>query len=717
MTVPNSEQAENHDLAACDREPIHIPGSIQPHGLLLVAEGATGRVVAGAGELEARVAPEWLGRTLSELLGQDIGALLSAMSAGPGGSLVAEPFVGPSGTYDVALHRAGPHLLAELEPAPAEPMKAGPVLGWLDAIASTFERAGDLVVLCERAAAAFRALTGFDRVMVYRFVDDDAGRVIAEDRDPSLGTFLHHHFPATDIPKQARALYIRNRARAIPSVDYRPAPLRPAGFSHIDLSDVAVRSVSPIHLQYLRNMEVGASASISIVKDGVLWGLIACHHSAPRQLPRDIRAAAVVLASGLARQIRAKEEAEAYRERLRLRGAEDAVVPKLAADGPLRQTVESVSADLQALLGGDGFAFVQSGKADLYGVCPSAEEVLSLVRWVRSRGREPIATHCLSTLLPDAESFAASASGMLALQLDDGGGVLFWFRVEQIEEIEWAGNPHKAVQVTAGEALTPRASFESWTQEVRSRSRRWSLEEVEAAHRLRRAFHDAHQARALRTLNAEIAQALTEKDALIAQKDVLMKEVDHRVQNSLQLVSAFLALQARDADDPALVAHLREAQSRLSAVALVHRRLYSDGQVETIDLSRYLEELTGDMKQSLGAEWARGMRVSLAPVLVPTDRAVSIGLIMTELLINATKYAYGGAAGPIDIVLEQHRDKLRLIVADEGGGKVSDGSGRSGFGSRMLTSVVQRLSGSIDYGDNQPGLRAILTAPIEERPR
>jgi light-regulated signal transduction histidine kinase (bacteriophytochrome) len=716
MTSRSMEQAEATDLTACDREPIHIPGSIQPHGLLLVAEAATGRVVAGAGALEAEIAPDWLGRTLTDLLGQDIDALVADTAVGPGGTLIAEPLRAASGMFDVALHRAGPHLLAELEPAPAEAMKAGPVLNWLDAIAATFERATDVVTLCERAAAAFRALTGFDRVMVYRFIDDDAGRVVAEDRDPALGTFLHHHFPATDIPQQARALYIRNRARAIPVVDYQPAPLRPATFSGLDLSDVAVRSVSPIHLQYLRNMGVAASASISIVKDGVLWGLIACHHNSPHHLPRDVRTAAVTLASGLARQIRAKEEAEAYRERLRLRAAEDAVVPWLASDRPLRQTVASVAGDLRAMLGSDGFAFVQGGKVELHGVCPSADEVLSLARWVRTRGREPIATHCLSTLWPDAEAFTTTASGMLAVQLDQGGGVLLWFRVEHIEEVEWAGNPHKAVQLGAGETLTPRASFESWTQEVRSRSRRWSLEEVEAAHRLRRAFGDAQAARQMRTLNAELEEAVAEKDVLIAQKDVLMKDVDHRVQNSIQLISAFLALQARDVGDPVVAGHLREAQSRLSAVALVHRRLYSDGQVATVDLSRYLEELAGDMKQSLGSEWAQGMRVSLAPVLVPTDRAVSIGLIMTELVINATKYAYRGAPGPIDIALEQHRNQLRLIVADGGGGKLAD-SGGTGFGSRMLASVVDRLSGTIDYTDNQPGLRAILTAPIEERPR
>jgi two-component sensor histidine kinase len=189
-----------------------------------------------------------------------------------------------------------------------------------------------------------------------------------------------------------------------------------------------------------------------------------------------------------------------------------------------------------------------------------------------------------------------------------------------------------------------------------------------------------------------------------------MKEVNHRVQNSLQLVASFLRLQAKTANSTVVADHLAEAQARLAAVALVHRRLYRDDQVESVDLSRYIEELIADMRVSLGAEWGRHIKLDLAPVLVPTDRAVNIGLILTELVINATKYAYGGDAGPVAIALEQHGGKLRLIVADDGRGK-GDGEG---FGSRMMDAMVQRLSGIIEFGDNAPGLRAIMTAPIAE---
>jgi light-regulated signal transduction histidine kinase (bacteriophytochrome) len=700
------------DLTDCDREPIHIPGSIQPHGLLLIADADSLTVVAGAGDLEGRMTPDWLGQPLSKLVRQDIAALMATVPAGPGGTVVGMAIVVGDERLDVAVHRVGDHVVVELEPSAAAPMSAGATLSRLDAFATGFERASDLRALCDRAAVAFRALTGFDRVMVYRFLDDDAGRVVAEDSDPALSTFMHHHFPASDIPRQARALYVRNRTRSIPDVAYRPQPIRPAAYAGIDLADVALRSVSPIHVQYLHNMGVGASASISIVKDGLLWGLIACHHRTPHMLPADVRAAAAMLASGLARQVRAKEEAETYRERLRLRAAEDSVVPKLAGATGLPHSVARVKHELRTMLGADGFALVHGRTVVTDGTCPPENAIHEVADWVAARGgTDPFATHELAAAMPEAAAHTARASGLLAMTLGEEGGILLWFRMEQVEEVEWAGNPHKSVALTPGEQLTPRSSFETWTQAVRGLSRRWTLEEVEAAHRLRRAFHDAYQTRQLRDLNVQLTRTVNEREALLQQKDLLMKEVDHRIQNSLQLVSAFLAMQARAAGAGEVSDHLREAQARLSAVAQVHRRLYRDDRVETIDLARYLEELAGDMKLSLGEEWASRMILDFAPVLIPSDRAVNVGLVMTELVINATKYAYDGAPGPIAIALEQHRNRLRLIVADEGRGKVGD---KAGFGSRMMAAMVARLNGEIEQDDNHPGLRIILTAPIQE---
>lgn len=689
------------DLTACDREPIHIPGSVQPHGLLLIADAASGRIIAGAGAIESRLAQDWLGRPIEALIGVERPAAGVTLVQGIGE------------TFEATTNCIDDHVVVELEPASPATATGAHLLRQLDGIAATFERAADLHALCERAAAAFRELTGFDRVMIYRFLDDGAGRVIAEDRDPALHSFLNHHFPAADIPRQARALYVRNRVRVIPDVHYTPAPLRPAdgAFGAIDLSDVALRSVSPIHLQYLRNMGVAASASISIVKDGLLWGLVACHHQGPRTIDLAARTACAALAGGLARQIRAKEEAETYRERVRLRAAEDSILARFAGDTPLFDLLGGIGEELRRMLGADGFAAVRGREVSSTGIVPPAGELRDLARAIAPKATaEPFATHMLGARVPAATAYAETASGLLATAIgDEASTLLMWFRAEEPETVNWAGNPHKAVAHDPDAILTPRTSFEAWREELRGRSRRWTLGEIEAAARLRRALFDLRQAARLRDLNRELSATIADREALIQQKDYLLGEVNHRIQNSLQLVQSFLALQAREA--PEIADQLGEAQRRLSAVALVHRRLYQGDQLDTVDLSRYLDELAGDMRTALGAEWGAALSLDLAPVLVPADRAVSVGLVMTELVINANKYAYGGRPGPVAIALEEYRNQFRLIVADHGSGQAA-GAGH-GFGTRMMNALIDRLDGSIERFDNHPGLRVIVTAPIQ----
>ncbi len=701
------------DLTACDREPIHIPGAIQPHGILLVADLATREVIAGAGDIEGMLTPAWRGRSLDELLAQGLDEAI-ARADGAIAPVPLAPVPGRRSALDTILHLAGDRIVVELEPASAEPVSASAILAELDAAGTSFERASDLQSLCERAAVIFRKLTGFDRVMIYRFLDDGAGAVLAEDRDPALGSFLNHHFPASDIPRQARALYVRNRIRVIPDAGYVPAPLRPAApeIAALDLSDAGLRSVSPIHVQYLRNMGVAASASISIVQDGLLWGLVACHNTRPRRLSQPLRQACAALAGGLSRQVRAKEEAEAYRDRLRLRSAEDAIIARFDPDIGFDNGVREQAGDLLRMLGADGFAFVRGVEINRAGACPNDAEIARVARWVATRtSGEPFATHILPSLYPEATAFAALASGLLAFTMPaEQPTTLLWFRAEQPQLIEWAGNPHKAVEVKPGEQLSPRASFEAWREEVRGLSRRWTLVDVEAASRLRRALIDARQRQRLRELNRELGLIIADKEMLIAQKDHLLREVNHRVQNSLQLVQSFLSMQARAAkDEQQALGPLEEAQRRVSAVALVHRRLYQADQVDATDLGRYLEDLVGDMRGSMGEQWASTLSLDLAPMLVSADRAVNVGLILTELVINAQKYAYNGAPGPVSIQLEQYRNQFRLIVADHGSGKTRS---REGFGTRMMKAMVQRLDGAIEQLDNDPGLRVVVTAPI-----
>ncbi|MEW5687457.1 MAG: histidine kinase dimerization/phosphoacceptor domain -containing protein [Pseudomonadota bacterium] len=703
------------DLDACAREPIHIPGAIQPHGAMLIADRTTQEISHAAGDVARLLGrPTWLGRTLGEVLGDPLAERIAlATHSGVAGGYAGR-FEGGALPLDVSAHLDGERLIVEVEPGLPTPLSAASLLGQLESAAAAFERTPNLRALCDRAAIEFRRLTGFDRVMIYRFLDDDAGAVLAEDLAEGMPSFMNHHFPGSDIPAQARALYVRNLVRVIPDIAYAPAPLSPAwtGPEPLDMSDCALRSVSPVHMQYMRNMGVGASASVSIVKDGLLWGLIACHHREPRLLPFDVRAGARALAGGLARQIRAKEEAESYRERIRLRGLEDEIVARFAGAGGLEANLKKGAAELQRAMGADGVAVVSGGAVHFAGAHPDEAAVRDLADWALRQGPEPVVSDRLSEIYPPAAAFQHEASGLLALTVSsDEPFQVLWFRAEQVQVVEWAGNPHKAMSVGPGESLTPRSSFEAWRETVRGRSRRWTLAETDAALRLREGLIGARGHRRLLDLNLRLTEAIGEKDDLLQQKELLIKEVNHRIQNSLQLVSSFLGLQSRDIKDPTLNVAFEEARRRLQAVALVHRRLYRADQIETIELARYLEELVGDMNDSLGKEWAGKITVDAHPVLVPTDRAVTLGLVVTELVINANKYAYDGAPGPIAVTLEEHNDKLRIVVADHGRGKHGEVSG-SGFGSRMIAAMVRQLRAELTFADNKPGLRAILTAPV-----
>ncbi|TJZ93101.1 GAF domain-containing protein [Paracoccus gahaiensis] len=701
------------DLTACDLEPIHIPGAIQSHGQMLIADLASLTVIGAAGVHDA------LGR---DLLGQPLAEVLDGAFAG----LAADPpqdgaphilgtVTARGASWEALTYRSGPHLVIELLPRhPGEAVDAR-FLGQMQALDAGLERSSSQADLYRNAARIFRELTGFARVMIYRFIDDEAGAVVGESRDPGMSGFLNHHFPATDIPQQARALYVRNRVRVIADV---AAPIQPITgivpeIDRVDLSNSMLRSVSPIHLRYLRNMGVRASASMSIVKDGALWGLVACHHDHPHDLSLTTRLACQSLADSLSRQIHLREETVLYRERIRLRAQEDTVLSRLGPDDRLNGFFAQSGEALADLVGADGFAAVQGTEIFRFGSCPDMDALMALSRHLRRPAAlKPFVSAQLSRDIPEALAYRDLASGLLAVTMStEEPTVLMWFRAEKLQVVTWAGNPHAGVPALPGASLEPRASFAAWSDEVRGRSRPWTAAETEAVARLVRLLLEARNTRRIRKLNAELSVTLKENDSLIQQKSFLLREVNHRVQNSLSLVASFLRMQARGAA-PEVRSQLDEAQSRLSAVSLVHRRLYQDDSAEIVDLSVYLDDLMRDMTSALDPAWTSSIQTDFAPIQVSADRAVTIGLLTNEIVANAVKYAYEGRPGPVSVVLKTTRDGLRLDVSDQGVG--TDGTVKgTGFGMRMASALVEQLDGQLQTADNAPGLRLTVTAPLD----
>lgn len=701
-------------LTECGREPIHIPEAIQPHGMLAVYDSSSGAIVAAAGDFSP------LGQPTAELLGQLFGKPLEAIAADlPAAPTSTGPVAIQGELFDAIAHRSGPYLVIEFEESMSV-MTASATLGAAQALSARLEGAQSLAEACQHAAEAVHALSGYERIMVYRFLADDSGAVVAEARDAGVPSLLHHRFPESDIPTQARALYARNHVRVIPDSAYVPAPLEWTGghrpSQRLDMSDCHLRSVSPVHLQYLRNMGVAASASISIMVGGRLWGLIACHHHTPRQLDFVEREMARHVGQLIGAHIAGRERSAEQLEIARLAQTRDDVLQIVApAIGSIEEAIVRHAGELIRAIPSDGVAICSDGRIVQSGSAPPPGALARLIPLLQpGDGTETFASHQLGAEFPEAAEFAATASGALSIVVRSEPHLsITWFRAEQVETVNWAGNPHKAVDAGTGR-LTPRTSFELWRETVHQQSREWSAAETDAAARLRAALAELLDKQELRRLNHQLRRALGEQDKLIAHKDLLMREVHHRVQNSLQIVNSMLYLQERDSGNDEVRAQFELARQRLTAVGLVHRRLWRSDKVGDVRLDTFMAELVEELTAIWDPSWREAITQELAPITLSTDKGILLGLIVTELLTNAVKYAYGGTPGPILVEATRGDDgRMHLIVADRGSG-VAAAEPTHSFGSRLVQTLVQQLAGTLEHTDNQPGLRVVLSFPIED---
>ena len=474
------------ELLGCADEPIRIPGAVQPHGALVAADDS------GVVVLHSSNADEVLGRPVA---GTALADLLDLAAVEPG--LPLRTVLGDR-AFEVAVHHADGLLVTEWEPL-EDAHAAGEV--WhrrLPLVLQRLQEAPDLTALCAALAREVRRLTGFDRVMVYRFDPEWNGEVVAEERRDDLEPFLGLRYPASDIPAQARALYLRNWLRLIPDARYTPVPLvperNPLDGRPLDLGASTLRSVSPVHLEYLANMGVIASMSVSLVDGDRLWGLIACHHYAGphRPTPAD-RVAAEFLGRTASLLLHAKvDEGDAARV-LEVAERSSRLVEAVGRT-PRRPAAALVDAGVQDLLPCGGAAVRLDGRLVLLGSTPPAEQVTTLLDRLPDR---TTATDAVLTAVPDGEDLVPTASGVLAVPVP-GSGWLAWFRPETLREVRWGGDPTtpKLVDDRFGPRLSPRTSFAAWTQQVRATSAPWRPHEVAAAEQLARHVGDVASRRA-----------------------------------------------------------------------------------------------------------------------------------------------------------------------------------------------------------------------------
>jgi light-regulated signal transduction histidine kinase (bacteriophytochrome) len=692
------------DLTACDREPIHIPGAIQPHGVLLALDGEM-RVRRAAGLLGPLLGFDGdpIGKPVAELV--DLESIPLPKDAAQ--AEFAATIKAATGTVDVFAHRSGDELIVEFERAPGVRRTAAEVLRDMLPMVERTLAAPDIVSAANAAATGVAAITGYDRVMIYRFLDDGSGQVIAEARAAGIEPFLHHRYPASDIPQQARALYVRNPIRLIPDVAYAPAPVI-GGEGPLDLSGALLRSVSPVHIQYLKNMQVGASASISLVRDDRLWGLIACHHRTPCEIHHEQREMCRRIAIALQHSANRLDEENTHREALRLTRRREELLPLIAAAETVPAGIRANIDDLRRLVSADGIAVLLGAEILANGITPPEAPTAALARWVVDEAApDQLVTNHLAAVYPRAAEWTASASGLLACIVSRAPlTAILWFRAEEVETVNWAGNPHKPAEPgSAPGQLTPRRSFELWAETVRGRSRSWRPSEQDAARRVASGLAEIARHKTLAELNRQLTGE-------VAEKDLLMREVHHRVQNSLQLVTSMLQLQEKEVGEANAEDQLQMARDRVLSVALLHRRLWRSEDLQNINLETFFGELLEGLISTWREDWRGQVSLDVVAVRAPAHEALIIALIVSELLTNAVKHAYGGAAGPISVTAtEAGNGRLAIAIADKGVG--TTGESRPGsFGSRLVQRLVASIHGELTIAPNSPGTAITLTVPL-----
>ncbi len=655
-------------LENCASEPIHIPGLVQAHGALLAfdMQGMATHVSASARALLGDTTPA-AGETLVpahfEALADVHELLQEAMDADPlsdNGQAGSTEVRLNGWLFDLIVHRSGGMAIAEFELRPATRDEVAGFALKAHRAMDKLKRQTSIDALLGLAVNSVRQLTGFDRVMAYRFRHDDSGDVAAEDKVAELEPFAGRRYPASDIPAQARRLYVINTLRLIADVQADPVAVTAASAAlpPLDMSHCVLRSVSPIHIEYLRNMGVGASMSISIVINGRLWGMLACHHRTPHQVPYSVRMACDVLAQVLAAnvqslQARARVQHAATAAALRSRLIEAA----LHADDPV-PALDAMAGELAEAFDAQAVLIAQEAKLHVHGDL-SRDTGAAIAQWLVRRGTAGdasetlLATHTLAELPVDLAAVCAPWCGMLALRFDDhAAGWLVLLRKEQIETIHWGGKPDKEyTSGPLGPRLTPRGSFDVWKEIVRGTSEPWTADQRELAQQLRDELVRAGAARV-----AEMTRARTQLLAILG----------HDLRDPLQSIAMAAKVLERSAGDAStrIGQRIQSSSSRMARLigqVLDASRLQNgDGlqlQPVPIDLARVLEDVIDEARTAYPGVAVAHLQPPALPMQADPDRMAQL---FSNLISNARHHGTPGE--PVSVTLSQDGDEVQLEV-------------------------------------------------------
>ena len=614
------------DLSNCEREQIHLAGSIQPHGALLVAHGADNVIVQTSANASRFLGKpkDLLGTSLRDLSGNfwdrarphasdRLDAIPAAVRCHLGD--LSKPFNG-------LLHRLlGGGLVVEFE-------EAGPPIDFFQAVQGplqTILSASSLQGLCDETVEMFREITGYDRVMVYRFDDEGHGEVLSESKRPDLEAFLGNRYPASDIPQIARRLYERNRVRILVDINYTPVPLTPR-YSPItgedlDMSLCFLRSSSPIHIQYLKNMGVGATLVVSLMVGGRLWGLISCHHYSPRCLHFEMRAVCEVLAEVIGTRLAALESFVKGQGELSVRRLEQRMIESVSREGDWRSALFDGARSLLLPLGATGAALLFEGQIMTTGEVPGTAQIREIGKWLEPRLVDGVfSTSSLGALEPQFVPLTGIASGVVATSVSgEAGEMLIWFRNERVRTVTWGGNPFKPM--TVGDdplELSPRRSFAKWYQIVEGTADPWTAAELTAARLIGASVSDVIlQFRSVRILITQDQLEQVLRQVRSSGQQVVVADAEGEI---LETNKAFDSL-LRTGERPPR--HLDEMPRYFRDSGEIRRRLRA--------LMRDRQSWRGAVQLEDSNEDARSMLVRADVVLSAPERVLGFVLMFTDL--------------------------------------------------------------------------------------
>ncbi|MDQ6647797.1 MAG: GAF domain-containing protein, partial [Pseudomonadota bacterium] len=695
------------DLTNCDREPIHHINAIQPVGFLVAvsSDWLVLHVSANTPDFLARPFEALLDIPLRDILRPDALHLIHnqlAVLSGPDG--VEHSFAvqlqddGP--LYDLAIYRTGQLVVIEAEPSQA----AGTVKASAMVRTMLARMKGQADPMRE-AARLMQVLTGFDRVMIYRFHPDGSGEVIAERARRGLEPYLGLRYPASDIPQQARALLIRNPVRMLVDVNAEPSALVPSqnAFSApLDLSMSTLRAHSTMCILYLQNMGVGATLTVSLVRDGRLWGMISCHHMAARHLGFEERATAELFGEIMSLLIEKRERADVSAYEAHIQQRRQQLIVRVIERGSDLYSVPELAAHLADLVPCGGFAIYADGGVTRKGQTPTASACATLRGFLDEQPAGQIfATAELGRLFAPAQAYVEQAAGILVLPISrTTRDYLVFFRPEQAFTVTWAGRPGKqSVASPDGPRLLPRKSFDAWRETVRGHSEQWTPAELAAAEMMRVTL--------LEIALQQAGKAETENQEMAQKQELLIAELNHRVRNILGLIRSLVTqsrLSAQDVDTFAAI-----LGDRIHALARAHDQITARNWGPS--------SLASLLKTEAAAYLGEGApRVSFdGPITMLTPQAFqTMALVIHELMTNAAKHgALASGQGHVAITWRLDEAGDLILHWHETGGTPVVTPTRRGFGSTIIhRSIPHELGGeaTLDYAPEGLCARFVIPA-------